>query len=1027
MKRFSFFLLLVLSLLLLLPFSATAEVTMPLTLNQTYSYAGDGSDTVCFTFTADTTGIYTLFLDGNGDFLCTIADGIHDSWCGPTYAGDLEADWVLYAGTETTISLEPQNSQAYTVNVTVAPVEHAAAFPDSATHTVDYGASEALTIYHSPVEGWFTYRWVLRDYSDPDSVHETVIPGANQNVYVIPSVTENQDYACIVIGTDEAPLGEAEFHVHIRSNLTASIVGSETCYVSPLGSATLTVSAHADYGQISYQWYRFGYSDGWWTYLPLEGETGPVLTLENITDRENTYLCRIEDYDGTSHEELTFYVYVDNHLSVNAGNSSYTVSPGDSVTLSATASCDVGPLHYVWTTEDYSSSLYGEEVVLEGENGPSLTLNNIQTSREYYLRVTDDYGGYSSCWFSVTIPNGLTIRAQGPTQVFAARGESVTFSVRAQCADGSLSYRWYQEHDQIPGAGGSSCTVVYNPESEYMNFQYYTCQVVDQYQNRKECSFSIRTASDLNAWCISPEYLELEAGETAVLQVGTRSTGSGPLTYQWSREGRTDYEPQPIPGADGPSLAIEGRGGNASYYCTVEDSAGHTAGASFYVEVHSGLSVNYNLDNTAVLGQGVTLQVDAWSPYGPLTYQWCLGSEGYDPIEGATSASYATGPLTESQSYQCLVSDGYEVIVCNLDVQVINPAVTVSPAGSSHIQCQEGDEVTLSVLVSGLTGGEELGYEWCRSGMYMGNADGDSVTVRAGAGNTIYSCDVYVDGYPYTITFLVSASPMPVLHLAQPLTITFPSEKLVLLSFTPDSSGMYTFSLTPSTSVRCALFDSNWMGLISYTVGGFSQALSGGETYYLSCQGSSSISSGSVLVTGVSGSHTGSFTLIAGQHFVFPLRNYGETEILSSVSDAPDVCRTLGENIAAVSPGTAHVNVTYEDGYQLQYTVTVVSAGTQVLRVPSGTGALHAGAFEGDTGIQYVRLGQCLYVGSGAFRNTNVRQVVFDISSGSNPYIAPDAFAGSSPLIVGNGYIRDFAEAHGYEFLMIRQEYGGNG
>ncbi|MBQ6562290.1 MAG: hypothetical protein IJL88_00155, partial [Clostridia bacterium] len=362
-----------------------------------------------------------------------------------------------------------------------------------------------------------------------------------------------------------------------------------------------------------------------------------------------------------------------------------------------------------------------------------------------------------------------------------------------------------------------------------------------------------------------------------------------------------------------------------------------------------------------------------------------------------------------------------------LDVQVINPAVTVSPAGSSHIQCQEGDEVTLSVLVSGLTGGEELGYEWHRSGGYL-DEYGESITVHAGAGNIIYTCDVYVDGYPYNVAFLVSASPIPVLHLVQPLSVTYSSEDPALLSFTPDSSGMYTFSVTSSMTARCTLFDSDWMVLSGPTEDGLSQVLSGGETYYLSlsCYGSSSCS-GSILVTYISGSHNGAFTLIAGQHFVFPLRNYGETEVLSSVSDTPDVCRTLGENIAAVSPGTAHVNVTYEDGYQLHYTVTVVSAGTQVLRVPSGTGALHAGAFEGDTGIQYVRLGQCLYVGSGAFRNTNVRQVVFDISSGSNPYIAPDAFAGSSPLIVGNGYIRDFAEAHGYEFLMIRQEYGGNG
>ena len=722
----------------------------------------------------------------------------------------------------------------------------------------------------------------------------------------------------------------------------------------------------------------------------------------------------------------------DNHLVVTVQETSYNVFPGDSVTLSVTASCDQGEIHYVWERLDYCNSRYGERVILQGETASTLTLSNIQTTETYYVTVTDDYGGQEIWWFDVTIPNGLSAERVGAHERYAAVGGSVTLSVRAQCAQGDIAYQWYVDGERIAGESGSSCTVVH---AEDMT-QSVDCVAIDAFGNRDVAYFRIQTAGDLSAWALDSEYVELEAGESVVLSVGTYSASGSSLTYQWVLDNGMDEEEEmpPVPGADGPTLLVDSQGGEGTYFCRVADTEGNTASVPFYVEVHSSLAVDWDYEMTAMLGESVTLSVDAWSGDGPVTYQWYVQNDGEIPVDGATSASYATGPLTSDDRYFiCKVSDGYSTLSCQFEVLVINPDVSVTPVGSTNLQCQEGDEITLAVSVSGVTEEDELGYSWYKSGSYLGE-HGESIQICAEAGTMLYNCEVYVNGYTYNVHFQVSTSPIPQVSLVQPFAVTFSEDAPVMLSFTPDSTGLFSFSVTDHSvhlgHIRFVVYDSSWNVVSINWESPFSQVLTGGETYYFALSGSDDFSwtrSASLLITSVSGSHSGSFTLIAGQRFEFPKREHGNIEVVQSTSDAPGVVRTLREAIAAVAPGTAHVDVTYDNGYQLHYTITVVPQSTQVLKVPRGTGAVQAAAFEGDRSIEYVRLGQCLYVGSRAFAGTGVKQVVFDISSGSNPYIAPDAFALSRPLIVGNGYMRDYAEQNGFEFLMIRHEEGGNG
>src|SRR5204862_94426 len=107
--------------------------------------------------------------------------------------------------------------------------------------------------------------------------------------------------------------------------------------------------------------------------------------------------------------------------------------------------------------------------------------------------------------------------------------------------------------------------------------------------------------------------------------------------------------------------------------------------------------------------QTATLSVAA-SGSPPLSYQWYLGQSGDDiePIAGATSASYTTGPLSTTVSYWVRVSNSARP--ASSATAVINvstlPSITQQPQTQT---VNPGQTATLSVAGSG---SPPLSYQW---------------------------------------------------------------------------------------------------------------------------------------------------------------------------------------------------------------------------------------------------------------------------------------------------------------------------
>lgn len=1037
MKHIRFLVLLALSFLLVFTLSAQAEETVDLTLDQHYTISADGNISVKYIFTPSETGIYTFYAYPRTGEVTYLEVGFNypdgNGVGSSSESGAVYMDVVLHQDEPALFTVTIESDSSCTAEVWLQHIEHAAAVSERSSLSTNYGSTETLAVYAFCPGETFTYEWIE---VDPNTDESVLIEGANQSSYTIESVTANKNYICNSMSSNGTFQASNCFYIIIDSNLTLEYVGEDSITVSPETPFTLAVQAHADYGEISYQWYCYGESTGY-DWIELE-ENGPSLTVDGQSCRYMQYKCTAVDYNRYRSSTVYYYVSTENHLSASADETYYTVSPGDSVTLSVTARCDKGGLHYVWTKEDYSQSLYGEYTKLEGETGSELILNNIQAIGTYCVYVTDDYGDEDTVYFTIRIPNGLYAERVGSYGKYVTGNENVTLSVRAGCSTGSVSYQWYHESEPVPGANQSTYRV-----SGSANAGYYTCVVTDQYQNRERISCFVSVVSELTVFPEGDGWIMLAPEETAVLRAAVCNPDNAELTYQWSTRKWEwgDYTDTPIEGADGPALTVVGRGGYTNYVCSVTDNAGHSDYVEFSVEIHSGLLATITADGAGPdhrsysLGQTATLHAEALSEYGPITYQWYQDDgDGYLLIEGATTADYTkvlsleTDPhVTEYTIYRCRVSDGYETSEINIDLDITDPDITVAPVGDTLIQCQEGDEITLAVSVSGISEEDEVRYTWYMNYEEPAVASGESYTFHASAGISRYQCYVFVNSMSYEAVFLVNTAPVPAMNLNQEVTVTFVNDEPALVSFTPDNTGMYTFSITSGAlsngTYFLTLFDNGWDELYSSGTA-FSYRLTGGEKYYLTVSTYYYDSrSGSLCITEANGSRSGAFTLIAGQSFVFPSIKSYENYVSASVSDAPGVVRVADDLITAVSPGTAHVTVTYDNGYQVHYTVTVVS-GVPVLRIPRSVSTVEAEAFQGDTGIRFVRLSSRI-VSSKAFQGTDLQQIVFD-STYYDPFVASDAISGS-PLIVGTMGLQEYAAKHGCEFLLIRHEEGGNG
>ena len=386
--------------------------------------------------------------------------------------------------------------------------------------------------------------------------------------------SEGASYACEV--SDGNSVKECYFSIDLKNTLSWSICtvvfngqeyfsGSAQLLEIPRGTELkLRNLATSTLGKVDFQWY-----DSHKNPVPDEqGGKTSTITIKKSTQGEETYYCKVTDGNIEKESEITlgaedtldFSTKINGKYNNSSDEEPFTIKKGEKATLSVVD---------VKTTYDNAKITYqwyeGSEDLLEGENGPNLTVTKKAGYEEYTCKVSDGNVTHQT-YFVLDIESGLewTSYINGKqaerdedglldASIEAETGDKVLMEVKAESSyeDSTLSYQWYKDDEKIKGATQSSYTATKQAATEYyaeegVNDENYYCKISDGYTS-DTCYFTLITKKTLSikAFINGANTSKLETaavGEKYVLKADSLSTHKNSnITCKWYQEGEEGW------------------------------------------------------------------------------------------------------------------------------------------------------------------------------------------------------------------------------------------------------------------------------------------------------------------------------------------------------------------------------------------------------------------------------------------------------------------------------------------------------
>ena len=386
--------------------------------------------------------------------------------------------------------------------------------------------------------------------------------------------SEGASYACEV--SDGNSVKECYFSIDLKNTLSWSICtvvfngqeyfsGSAQFLEIPRGTELkLRNLATSTLGKVDFQWY-----DSHKNPVPDEqGGKTSTITIKKSTQGEETYYCKVTDGNIEKESEITlgaedtldFSTKINGKYNNSSDEEPFTMKKGEKATLSVVD---------VKTTYDNAKITYqwyeGSEDLLEGENGPNLTVTKKAGYEEYTCKVSDGNVTHQT-YFALDIESGLewTSYINGKqaerdedglldASIEAETGDKVLMEVKAESSyeDSTLSYQWYKDDEKIKGATQSSYTATKQAATEYyaeegVNDENYYCEISDGYTS-DTCYFTLITKKTLSikAFINGANTSKLEtaaAGGKYVLKADSSSTHKNSnITCKWYQEGEEGW------------------------------------------------------------------------------------------------------------------------------------------------------------------------------------------------------------------------------------------------------------------------------------------------------------------------------------------------------------------------------------------------------------------------------------------------------------------------------------------------------
>ncbi len=302
--------------------------------------------------------------------------------------------------------------------------------------------------------------------------------------------------------------------------------------------------------------------------------------------------------------------------------------------------------------------------------------------------------------------------AQPPTCAFSGpsvgcAGQALTFTGPA----GMSSYSW-----TVTGVGASPSTAA-SQSITVTAAADYTVQLVTTKAGVSSDGDCQQTVT-INAITTATALADLTRcpGEAAAFT--TAASGTGPLTYAWTKNG------VPLTGATGPdyNIASVSAGDAGTYAVTVAGTCG-TVTRTAILTVDEVTTATTLADQTRCPGETATFTTSA-SGTGPFIYTWT--KDGM-PLAGASGPTYtvAAASAADAGTYAVTVSGACTSVVRSATLTV-NEA-TATAALANQTRCP-GEAITLATTASG-TG--PFTYAWVKDGNVIAGATGPTYTIGA--------------------------------------------------------------------------------------------------------------------------------------------------------------------------------------------------------------------------------------------------------------------------------------------------------
>ena len=466
----------------------------------------------------------------------------------------------------------------------------------------------------------------------------------------------------------------------------------------------------------------------------------------------------------------TFAVTVGAPVSIATQPAGVSVTAGSSAILSVVAA-GAAPFSYQWRKGG---------VAISGATSAAYTLANAQTvnAGSYTVLVSNPGSSVTSDAALLTV-NSSVLLTQQPVSAVLNPGASTTFSVTAT-GTAPLSYQWRKNGVAIAGATSSSYTLVGAAAGDAGGYDVVVTNPAGSTSSNL-VSLGLNTPVVITT---QPAGCALNPGGSMTLSVV--ATGTGPLTYQWRKNGAN------IAGATNATYALtNAKSASAGVYdVVVGNMVGSVTSLGATVSVNTAVSITTQPVSAAVvLGLPASFSVAATGT-APITYQWRRAGVA---ISGGTAASYTIA------SVQVGDAGAYDVVVTNPVGSVTSSAATLSvilPASvvtvPAPVTVTLGAPATLSIKVSG-TG--PFTYQWRKDGVAIAGATGASYAIASAKAANAGSYDVVITNAAGSVTSGAAALTvnLPVSIVTQPASAEVAEGSPVTLSVSATGSGSLSY------------------------------------------------------------------------------------------------------------------------------------------------------------------------------------------------------------------------------------------